>query len=57
MSERERDLELLKAQAEAWQRCVDWFALLGPLNDHQRIPMGTLLEAEESNPYDHAITR
>ena len=40
-----------EAQREAWDKCVHWFALLGPLSDHQRININVILEAEEANPY------
>lgn len=43
---------LRDARAEAWQRAVDWFALLGPLNGHRRIDNTTLLEAQDANPFE-----
>jgi hypothetical protein len=41
--------------ADVWDEAVAWFALLGPLNDNQRIGMTVLLEAEEANPYRVAL--
>lgn len=46
------EIAVLRLQAQAWQRCVNWFALLGPLNGHDRINVNVLLEAEEANPFD-----
>jgi hypothetical protein len=44
---------ILAAQAEAWNACVAWFAS----QRDPRVPDLLLLEAEDANPYDHAITR
>ena len=37
---------------EAWQRCVEWFAIQGPLRGTQRVSGSIISNAEEENPYD-----
>jgi hypothetical protein len=48
-------IEVRKAKAQAWQECIDWFAIQGPLKG-TRVPVDLLLEAEEANPYDTQYT-
>lgn len=51
--------ELIRAKAEGWRECVAWFAsepqrIYGHLH---RVHVDVLQEAEDSNPYDRAVTR
>jgi hypothetical protein len=46
------DAETRRAMAYAWDRCVEWFAIQGPLRDTPRIPGWMLSNAQEENPYE-----
>jgi hypothetical protein len=48
----EQMVEARRAAAEqAWNECVAYFAILGPLNGHDRIKGYVLANAQEDNPY------
>lgn len=52
------EIEILRAKAQAWEECVAWFAYWPQHNfgPSYRVSGAVLAEAEERNPYDHAIT-